>query len=114
MCEKRVRDQLIGKINCEGKDEGVSVYVCVCWTAGRVCVVVLVVVGMRRGVTGLVLSVGLMWRTMGAAGVGRVSHAFALWLGQQACATGVVSPPLACCPTRGRTGGHENPGPWAL
>ncbi|KAK5898841.1 hypothetical protein CesoFtcFv8_008380 [Champsocephalus esox] len=46
---------------------------------------------------------------MGEGGEGRVSHAFALWLGQQACATGVVSPPspppfspppLACCPTR--------------
>lgn len=33
--------------------------------------------------------------------VGEVSHASALWLGQQACATGVVSPPLACCPTPG-------------
>lgn len=72
------------------------------------CVVVFVVArrggrarGLRGGrVTGLVLSVGPTGRTMGPAGVGRVSHAFALWLGQQACATGVVSPPLACCPTR--------------
>lgn len=59
--------------------------------------------GMKGGrVTGLVLSVGPTGRTIGPAGVGRVSHAFALWLGQQACATGVVSPPLACCPTAGK------------
>lgn len=43
---------------------------------------------------GPVLSVGPRGRTMGAAGAGPVSRAPALWLGQQACATGVVSPPL--------------------
>lgn len=101
---EKERDQLIDKTDCE--DEKGRKGVCVFSSNTRVCC------GGRRwegdegvgGVPGLVLSVGRTGRTMGAAGVGRVSHAFALWLGQQACATGVVSPPLACCPTLGKDG----------
>lgn len=47
-------------------------------------------------------------------GWGGVSHAFALWLGQQACAT-VLSrlPRLLSTQLRGRGEGHENQ-PWVF
>lgn len=109
VCEKG-SDQLIGKTDHEEREKGwrgvLGSSVC-CWMwawgawGGRV--------------TGLVLSVGPMGRTIGAAGVGRVSHAFALWHGQQACATGVVSPPLRLLSNSwGSTGSHENQGPRAF
>lgn len=104
MCEKG-RDQLIGKTDCEGEGERMEGSIgqqCVGW-------------GGEVGVTGLVLSVGPMGRTIGVAGVGRVSHAFALWHGQQACATGVVSPPLRLLSNSwGSTGSHENRAPEPL
>lgn len=46
MCEKE-RDQLIGKIDCEGERERKKGSVC--WAAIQVCVCVVVFVVMRRG-----------------------------------------------------------------
>lgn len=109
VCEKG-SDQLIGKTDHEGEGERME------GSVRQQCVLLDVGVGAWGGrVTGLVLSVGPMGRTIGAAGVGRVSHAFALWHGQQACATGVVSPPLRLLSNSwGSTGSHENQGPRAF